>query len=55
MLAKDFVVRRIEAMRPQVQVSTDDLLDALLAGVKPVDLVSQFTLPLPSRIGTALT
>jgi cytochrome P450 len=50
MIAAAFTVRRMEAMRPAVQRVVDDLIDALLAGPKPVDLVQAFALPVPSLV-----
>jgi cytochrome P450 len=45
-----FAVRRVEALRPAVQAITDRLIDDLLAGPRPVDLVEAFALPLPSLV-----
>ncbi|MFI8072784.1 cytochrome P450 [Streptomyces sp. NPDC086033] len=50
MVTGAFTVKRIEAMRPAVQRMTDDLIDEMLAGPKPVDLVEALTLPLPSLV-----
>jgi cytochrome P450 len=50
MVTGAFTVKRIEAMRPAVQRMTDDLIDGMLAGPKPVDLVEALTLPLPSLV-----
>ncbi|MET9788162.1 cytochrome P450 [Streptomyces canus] len=50
MVTGAFAVKRIEAMRPAVQRMTDELIDAMLAGPKPVDLVEAITLPLPSLV-----
>lgn len=50
MVTGAFTVKRIEAMRPAVQRMTDDLIDDMLAGPKPVDLVEALTLPLPSLV-----
>ncbi|MEU9330098.1 cytochrome P450 [Streptomyces canus] len=50
MVTGGFAVKRIEAMRPAVQRMTDDLIDTMLAGPKPVDLVEALTLPLPSLV-----
>lgn len=50
LVTRDFTVRRMEAMRPQIQQIVDDLIDALLAGPRPVDLVQAFALPLPSLL-----
>jgi cytochrome P450 len=45
-----FAVRRVEAMRPGVRRIVDELLDVMLAGPKPVDLVEAFALPAPSLV-----
>ena len=45
-----FAVRRVEAMRPIVQKAVDELIDKLLAGPKPADLVSTLALPLPAAL-----
>ncbi|MEU4526386.1 cytochrome P450 [Amycolatopsis sp. NPDC024027] len=50
MIAPSFAFRRIEELRPAVQRIVDDLIDDLLAGPKPTDLVSAFALPLPSLV-----
>jgi cytochrome P450 len=50
MVTAPFMVKRIEAMRPAVQQIVDDLLDEMLAGPKPVDLVEAFALPVPSLV-----
>ncbi|MFK4087597.1 cytochrome P450 [Kribbella sp. NPDC020789] len=50
MVTAPFMIKRIEAMRPQVQQIVDDLIDELLAGPKPVDLVQAFALPIPSLV-----
>ncbi|MEV0612733.1 cytochrome P450 [Nonomuraea sp. NPDC050404] len=45
-----FTVRRTESLRPAVQRIVDKLIDELLAGPKPVDLVEAFALPVPSLV-----
>ncbi|TMR98921.1 cytochrome P450 [Nonomuraea basaltis] len=45
-----FTVKRAEALRPAIQKITDDLIDAMLAGPKPVDLVTALGLPLPTLV-----
>ena len=49
-LIKDFTVWRMESMRPRIQSIVDDLIDSMLAGSPPADLVDQFALPLPSMV-----
>ncbi|WP_037578028.1 cytochrome P450 [Phaeacidiphilus oryzae] len=50
MVTAPFTIRRIEAMRPAVQRIVDDLIDEILAGPKPADLVDAFALPVPSLV-----
>jgi cytochrome P450 len=50
MVTAPFMVKRIEAMRPGVQKIIDGLLDKMLAGPKPADLVEAFALPMPSLV-----
>jgi cytochrome P450 len=50
MVTAPFTIRRVAAMRPAVQRIVDDLIDDLLAGPKPVDLVEAFALPVPSLV-----
>jgi cytochrome P450 len=50
MVTAPFTIKRIEAMRPAVQRMTDNFIDAMLAGPKPVDLVEALALPLPSLV-----
>jgi cytochrome P450 len=50
MVTAPFTIRRVETMRPAVQKIVDDLIDAMLAGPKPVDLVEAFALPVPSLV-----
>ena len=50
MVTGSFAVKRVESMRPAVQRIVDDLIDAMLAGPKPVDLVEALALPVPSLV-----
>jgi cytochrome P450 len=50
LLTSDFMVKKMEVLRPRVQRIVDELIDALLAGPKPADLVETFALPLPSLV-----
>ncbi|MFL6121292.1 cytochrome P450 [Actinophytocola sp.] len=50
MVTAPFTIRRVEAMRPGVRKIVDDLIDDLLAGPNPVDLVAAFALPVPSLV-----
>jgi cytochrome P450 len=50
LLTRDFMVKRTEALRPQIQRLVDGLIDDMLAGPSPVDLVEAFALPIPSAV-----
>ncbi|WP_328744397.1 cytochrome P450 [Streptomyces sp. NBC_00285] len=50
MVTAPFAIKRIEALRPAVQRIVDGLIDDLLAGPQPADLVEAFALPLPSLV-----
>jgi cytochrome P450 len=50
MVTAPFTVRRIEALRSPIQRMVDELIDEMLTGPKPVDLVQAFALPLPSLV-----
>ncbi|MFD5244430.1 cytochrome P450 [Amycolatopsis sp. NPDC058340] len=50
MVTAPFTIKRVEAMRPGVQKIVDDLIDELLAGPNPADLVTAFALPVPSLV-----
>ncbi|MFG2228103.1 cytochrome P450 [Streptomyces sp. NPDC048644] len=50
MLTADFMIKKVEAMRPQVQGIADDLLDRMTEGRTSADLVAEFALPLPSLV-----
>ncbi|MEV6866505.1 cytochrome P450 [Streptosporangium subroseum] len=54
MVTAPFAIKRVEALRPAVQKITDELIDNMLAGPKPVDLVEAFALPVPSLVICAL-
>jgi cytochrome P450 len=50
MVAPSFSVRRVEALRPKVQRIVDDVLDRMLEGSQPADLIQAFALPVPSLV-----
>lgn len=50
MLMQEFSSRRMETLRPGIQRTVDELLDAMLAGPGPVDLMAAFALPLSIRV-----
>ena len=50
MLAPDFMVKRVESLRPDVEKLVDDLLDAMQTHGAPVDLVASFAFPIPALV-----
>ncbi|MCW2963791.1 MAG: hypothetical protein JWO17_1043 [Actinomycetia bacterium] len=50
MVTGRFAIKRVEAQRPAIQRIVDGLIDRMLAGPKPVDLVQAFALPVPSLV-----
>lgn len=48
--ARAFTARRIEGYRPRVQQLTDELIDAMVAGGPPADVVSGLVAPLPALV-----
>ncbi|MGW6743227.1 cytochrome P450 [Streptomyces sp. NPDC055025] len=50
MVTAPFAIKRVRAMRPAIQKIVDELIDAMLAGPKPADLVEAFALPMPSLV-----
>ncbi|MFF1745669.1 cytochrome P450 [Streptomyces mirabilis] len=50
MVTARFAIKRVEALRPAIQAIVDELIDAMLTAPKPVDLVEEFALPVPSRV-----
>jgi hypothetical protein len=52
MYGRDFTVKRINALRPNIQRHVDNLIDAMLTGPKPAEFVSAFALALPTLVIT---
>jgi cytochrome P450 len=50
LVASAFTPRRIEQLRPRVQEITDDLIDAMVDGGSPADLVESVALRLPVKV-----
>ncbi|BBZ58874.1 cytochrome P450 [Mycolicibacterium monacense] len=48
MLTRSFSVKRANALRPMIQRHTDECIDAMLAGPRPVDLMTALALPVPT-------
>lgn len=50
MVTRDFMVKRVEALRPKIQKLVDDLIDDMLAGPRPADLFEVLATPMPSTV-----
>lgn len=50
MLTKEFTVDRIATLRPMVEAVVNSLIDNLLDGGPPAELIHQFCLPLPTTV-----
>ncbi|MEV4612642.1 cytochrome P450 [Kitasatospora sp. NPDC049258] len=50
MLTGDFIIKRVEALRPQIQQIVDEAFDRMIAKGGPADLVQEFALPVPSLV-----
>jgi len=50
MLTKDFTVRRVNALRPEIEKSANEFIDTMIAGGSPADLVQAYALPIPSLV-----
>src|SRR3982074_975652 len=50
MVTAPFAIKRVEALRSTIQRIVDTLIDEMLAGPNPVDLVQAFALPVPSLV-----
>ncbi|MFG2602608.1 cytochrome P450 [Streptomyces sp. NPDC048514] len=50
MLIPPFTVKRATELRPRIQRTVDDLLDAMIEQGPPAELVSAFALPVPSTV-----
>lgn len=50
MLTREFVVKRIDALRPRIQQTVDDLLAKLEQAGPPADFVEGLSLPLSSQV-----
>ncbi|GIM92795.1 cytochrome P450 [Paractinoplanes toevensis] len=49
-----FMVKRVEAQRPRIQEVLDDLIDDMLDGPRPADLVQAIGLPVPTLVITEI-
>ncbi|MFF7453208.1 cytochrome P450 [Kitasatospora sp. NPDC008115] len=50
MVTGEFLVKRVEELRPGIQQIVDEALDRMTAGGGPADLVAGFALPVPSLV-----
>jgi cytochrome P450 monooxygenase len=53
-LIPEFSARRMRELRPAVQQTVDECIDAMLAGDGAADLVAEFALPVPSLVISAM-
>jgi cytochrome P450 len=50
MVTSEFTIRKVRAMRPVIAELIDELLDEIATAPRPVDLVANFALPIPSLV-----
>ncbi|MFF2043433.1 cytochrome P450 [Kitasatospora sp. NPDC058170] len=50
MVTEDFLVKRVEALRPEIQQIVDESIDRMTGQGSPADLVAGFALPVPSLV-----
>ncbi|MGW4940899.1 cytochrome P450 [Actinoplanes sp. NPDC004185] len=50
LLAGEFTAERVERLRPAIQAAVDGLIDDMLRGRPPIDLVEAYALPVPSIV-----
>ncbi|MEU9356104.1 cytochrome P450 [Streptomyces griseoloalbus] len=53
-LIPEFTVRRVRELRPAIERTVDERIDAMLAGGDHADLISDFALPVPSLVISSL-
>ncbi|MFC3996395.1 cytochrome P450 [Nocardiopsis sediminis] len=53
-LTREFIVKRIDALRPSIQDTADRLIDGMTALDAPADLVEHLALPLPTEVACDL-
>ncbi|KIF76080.1 monooxygenase [Streptomyces sp. 150FB] len=50
LVSREFTARRVEALRPRIQILTDELLDAMEQQGSPTDIVPALAFPLPVTV-----
>jgi cytochrome P450 len=50
MLTRDFTVRRVEAMRPDIEKMANEFIDLMVTRGAPADIVTDYALPIPSLV-----
>jgi cytochrome P450 len=50
MVTRDFMIKRMEQLRPRIQAHVDELIDNFASGPKPADLVAGIALPVTSAV-----
>src|SRR3569833_4138264 len=54
MLTSTFMIKKAEGLRPRIQSIVDGLIDTMLDGTPPADLVAALALPVPSLVSCEL-
>lgn len=54
LLTKDFTVKRVQSMRPQIEKMVEGFLDEMIRKGPPADIVRDFALPVPSMVVSLL-
>ncbi|WP_441249346.1 cytochrome P450 [Kitasatospora sp. McL0602] len=50
LISADFRTARVEALRPQIRCTAEELADRMASRPGPADLVAEYALPIPSRV-----
>lgn len=50
MVTRDFMIKRVEQLRPKIQRHVDELVEGFASGPKPADLVGGIALPVTSAV-----
>ncbi|WP_433211232.1 cytochrome P450 [Microtetraspora malaysiensis] len=50
LMTADFMIKKMEVLRPRIQQIVDELIDEMLAGPNPADLVEALALPVPTLV-----
>jgi cytochrome P450 len=50
MLIRDFALKRIKELRPAIQARIESLIDDMTSTARPIDIVTDFALPVPTMV-----